>query len=146
MSTKYTLFVSGEATDFTRSTKSTVVDEAVAVRADQKVEVEVKTGAGTTVFYAAAPKQRVITVFTKPFTKVVPLSDAEAGLVPQGYAPAYKRPRNGAVVLRRESDIPEDPSRYAVLDTVLAAIVGYAETTRAAGKIMEKVGASRKES
>lgn len=138
MSTNYTLFaqvdVDGEftSTEFTRATKSTVVAAAEAYRVENKVAVEVRTAAGTTVFSLSRPKQRVVTRFTKPFTKTVTLRE---GTVPDGYVAAYERPQNHAAVLRNED--AEDESRYAVMDTATSTLIGYAATTRAAGALMK---------
>jgi hypothetical protein len=136
--TSYTVRIDGVDTDFSRSKKETAVSEATrALKAREGYVVEVVTGTGTVVFTAA---RRKITKFTKPGTKLVTLSDTVAALVPEGYAAAYERPRNGTVVLRREADIEEDDSRYAVLDVIAKGIVGYAETTRGAGQIMKTLG------
>lgn len=136
--TAYTVRVDGVDTDFTRTTKATAVTEAerrLTAREGYKVEVVTQTGA--VVFTVA---RRKVTKVTKPFTKVVEVAPEVAALVPEGYATAYERPRNGTVVLRREADIEDDDSRYAVLDTVAKAIAGYAETTRGAGQIMKSLG------
>jgi hypothetical protein len=136
--TTYTVHVDGVATDFTRTTKATVVTEAERrLSAKEGFKVEVVTQTGVVVFTAA---RRKVTKMTKPFTKTVEVSPEVAALIPEGYAAAYERPRNGTVVLRREVDLEEDDSRYAVLDTVAKAISGYAETTRGAGKIMKALG------
>jgi hypothetical protein len=136
--TAYTVRVDGVDTDFVRTTKATAVTEAERrLSAKEGYKVEVVTQTGTVVFTAA---RRKVTKVTKPFTKVIEVSPEIAALVPEGYATAYERPRNGTVVLRREADIEEDDSRYAVLDTVAKAIAGYAETTRGAGKIMKALG------
>ena len=136
--TAYTVRVDGVDTDFVRTTKATAVTEAERrLSAKEGYKVEVVTQTGTVVFTAA---RRKVTKVTKPFTKVIEVSPEIAALVPEGYATVYERPRNGTVVLRREADIEEDDSRYAVLDTVAKAIAGYAETTRGAGQIMKALG------
>lgn len=140
--TAYTVTVDSVATDFTRSKKESAVAEATRrLAAKEGYVVEVVTQTGTVVFRAA---RRRVTKFTKPFTKVVELPSDIAGLVPDGYAAAYIRSRNGAVVLRREADIEDDDSRYAVLDIVANTLAGYSETTRGAGQIMKALGAARK--
>lgn len=88
--------------------------------------------------------RRRITRHTPPFTKVIVLPEDLQDAVPDGYAAAYARYRNGAVVLRREEDLEEDTSRYAVLSTLSKEIVGYAETTRGAGALMRAMGEARK--
>lgn len=139
--TAYTVHVDGVATDFTRTTKATAVTEAERrLTAKEGFKVEVVTQTGTVVFTAARRKAAKV---TKPFTKVVEVAPEVAALVPEGYATAYERPRNGTVVLRREADIEDDDSRYAVLDVVAKAIAGYAETTRGAGKIMKNLGKAK---
>lgn len=139
--TAYTVHVDGVATDFTRTTKATVVTEAERrLAAKDGYKVEVVTQTGTVVFTAA---RRKVTKVTKPYTKVIEVSPEIAALVPDGYATSYERPRNGTVVLRREADIEEDDSRYAVLDTVAKSIAGYAETTRGAGQIMKSLGKAK---
>lgn len=140
--TTYTVFADSVATDFTRSKKDKAVAEAVRLlKAKSAVKVEVRTQTDTVVF---ADKRRNVTKVTKPFTKVIELPEDLQNAVPEGYAPAYARYRNGAVVLRREVDIEEDDSRYAVLSVAELKIVGYAETTRDAGAIMKEMGAVRK--
>ena len=137
--TQYTIVVNGETTDFTRSKKETAVAQAQAVLGEKgNWKVEVVTQTGTVVFTAARRKPER---FRAPaYTKTVALEPEIAALVPEGYAAAYERTRNGTVVLRREEDIVEDPSRYAVLDVVAKSLVGFAETTRDAGKIMKALG------
>lgn len=107
--------------------------------------VRVETEAGTEVFKAA---RRKVTVFTKPYTKTIDVSDELKALVPAGYVAAYARLRNGAMVLRREDEdeiqIEVDDSRYGVIDTVAGQFAGFAATTRDAGKIMKSLGAARK--
>lgn len=141
--TTYTVVLDGANTDIVRSKKESAVNQARTLLADRKgYRVQVVTGAGTVVFEAA---RRKITKFTKPFTKVVDLPEDIAALVPEGYAAAYTRPRNGAVVLRMEDpEVVEDPSLYAVLDTVAKTIADFAATTRDAGQIMKSLGKSRK--
>lgn len=140
--TKYTVRIDGVDTDFTRSKKETVVAEATRrLKAKEGYKVEVVTQAGNVVFTAA---RRKITKVTKPYTKTIELPEDLATAVPEGYAAAYARYRNGAVVLRREADIEDDDSRYAVLNVLTRTIAGYAETTRGAGQIMKGLGADRK--
>ena len=140
--TAYTVHVNGEATDFTRSTKATAVAHAEAVLAEKgNWKVEVVTQTGTVVFTAA--RRRPERFRARPFTKTVELTPDVAALVPEGYAAAYERTRNGTVVLRREADIEDDDSRYAVLDVVAKSLVGFAETTRGAGQIMKALGTAK---
>lgn len=135
--TTYTLVIDGTATDFVRSTKATVIKEADArIAAKDGYKAEVVTSGGKTVHTVS---RRKITKFTRPFTKVIDVPEDLADLVPAGYAAAYARYRNGAIVLRRESDIVEDPSRYAVISIVARSIAGYAATTRDAGQIMKSL-------
>jgi hypothetical protein len=140
--TQYTVLVNGETTDFTRSTKATAVAHAESVLGEKgNWKVEVVTQTGTVVFTATRRKPER---FRAPaYTKTVRLAPEIAELVPEGYAAAYERTRNGTVVLRREADIEDDDSRYAVLDVVAQELVGYAETTRAAGAIMKALGAAK---
>lgn len=140
--TQYTVLVNGETTDFTRSKKETAVAHAQSVLAEKgNWKVEVVTQTGTVVFSAA--RRRPERFRARPYTKTVELTPEVAKLVPEGYAAAYERTRNGTVVLRREEDIVEDPSRYAVLDVVAKSLVGFAETTRGAGKIMKALGSAK---
>lgn len=134
---KYTLFINGEATEFARSTKATVVAEADRLRTKEKVRdgIEVRTAAGH-VAYALKPiKARVITKHTKPFTKTIELPAELAALVPAGYVPAYERPRNDAVVLRNEG--ADEDERYAVMQRSTGTIVELVPTTRDAGQVMK---------
>lgn len=141
--TTYTLVVDGTATDFVRSTKQTVINEAnrqIKEKLGYKFEV-VTTASGKSVYRVA---RRHVTKFTKPYTKTVDLTPELAALVPAGYVAAYARPRNGAVVLRVvDKDLVEEDSRYAVLDVIVGSLAGYAPTTRIAGKIMKALPASR---
>jgi hypothetical protein len=140
--TQYTVLVNGETTDFTRSKKETAVAQAQAVLGEKgNWKVEVVTQTGTVVFEATRRKPERFRA--KPFTKTVTLEPEIAELVPEGYAAAYERTRNGTVVLRREADIEDDDSRYAVLDVVAKSLVGFAETTRAAGAIMKALGSAK---
>lgn len=130
------------ATEFTRSEKAKAVAEANRITQEQKFGARVVTGAGNVVHENAYPKQRVITVFTKPFTKVIELDEELQTLVPEGYVAAYRRPRNGAIVLRREVDVEledgeQDEARYLVISEAEGARVGFAPTTRVAGKLMQ---------
>lgn len=135
-STKYTLFVNDEATDFARSTKATVVAEALATRkGGEKNAIDVRTQAGTVVFALKPVKSRIVTVFTKPYTKTVEVDDAIRALLPAGYDVAYTRPRNDAAVLRSQ-EAPRS-SQYAVTRLSTGEVVGYAPTTREAGAIMK---------
>jgi hypothetical protein len=137
MATTYALVIDGTTTDFVRSTKATVVKEAdnrIARREGYKAQVV--TSGGKVVHTVS---RRKITKFTPPYTKVIEVPEDLKDLVPAGYAAAYARYRNGAIVLRRESDIVEDPSRYAVISIVAKSIAGYAATTRDAGQIMKSL-------
>lgn len=132
--TRYTLHVNGQPTDFARSTKATVIAEAERVRNHDRVDVAVVTQAGTEVFSLAAPKQRVVTKHTKPFTKTITVDEQLAALVLEGYEPAYRRPRNGATVLRNmEAELDE---RYAVVYDDESQ-PEFAPTTREAGQLMK---------
>lgn len=143
MSTKYSLQIQnvtgGEFADadFTRSTKATVIAEGDSRRKSDKVGYRVVTDKGTVVAEASVPKQRVITVHTPAFTKVIDLPEDLQKLVPEGYAAAYRRSRNGAIVLRREVDLEDDEARYLVISEAKGARVGGAPTTRAAGALMK---------
>lgn len=139
--TVYTVIADSTATEITKSKKEAAVAEAVRLlKSKAAIVVEVRTGAGTVVF---TQKRRNVTVFTAPYTKEITLTEDLQKAVPAGYAPAYARYRNGAVVLRRETDEVEDPSRYAVLSVAQKEIVGYAPTTRAAGALMKEMGKVR---
>jgi hypothetical protein len=139
-STKYFVQIDGVQTDKTFWKKSAATDAAqTALTAKQGFKVEVVTQTGTVVFTAA---RRKVTKFTSPYTKTVDIG-LYASLVPAGYVAAYQRLRNGAIVLRRETDEPEDPSRYAVLNTISCLIEGYAPTTRDAGQIMKAIGKAK---
>ena len=146
-STKYTLEVQTEkngefvATDFSRSTKATVVAEGDARRKAEKVGYRVVTASGTVVAEASKPNQRVITFFTKPYTRTQEVGEA-AALLPEGYVSAYARPRGGAV-LGRNMNAPKD-ARYVVVDERTNETLGFAPTTRAAGAIMTALTAKRK--
>lgn len=133
MATKYTLNVNGVPTDFARSTKATVVAEAESRRAADKVAVSVTTDAGNVVFELAAPKQRVITVHTKPFTKVIDVDETIQELVLAGYVAAHRRPRNGATLLRN-MEVEKDERYAIVFDN--GAETEFASTTREGGAIM----------
>lgn len=153
--TTYTVQAANEqgefvATGLKASKKDVAVAKAEALRAEQKVAVQVVTGAGTVVFEAAKPKLRVITVHTKPYTKDITdaLPDEVRALVPEGYTAAYRRPKNGAVVLRREVDLEledgeQDEQRYLVISEVKGKRVGFAPTTRAAGALMKGLKAGK---
>lgn len=134
---KYTIFQGGEATEFARSTKATVVAEAERLRTKDKVRdlIEVRTEVGTVVFALKEVKARVITKHTKPFTKVIDLPAEFAALVPAGYVAAYERPRNDAVVLRNEG--AEEDERYAVMRRSTGEVVELVGTTRDAGQVMK---------
>jgi len=136
MTTKYTLQVNGEATEFARSTKATVVAEADRLRKSGVREgIEVVTGAGHVAYALKAIKSRVITFHTKPYTKTITLDKEIASLVPKGYTAAYARLRNGAVVGRNlEADEDE---RYVVVAIATGEVAGHAATTREAGQIMK---------
>ena len=137
---KYTIFQAGQATDFARSTKATVVTEAERLRKSKVRDLlEVRTEAGNVVFALKEVKARVITKHTKPYTKTITLPAELQALVPAGYATAYERPRNDAVVLRREAEVEDDDSLYAVMQRSTGVIVDYAPTTRAAGQIMKSM-------
>lgn len=140
--TTYTIVLDTVAVDFTRSTKQTVINEANRlIKSKAGYKAEVVTSGGKVVHTVS---RRKITKFTPAYTKTVELAPELAAAVPEGYAAAYERLRNGAVVLRRENDIPEDPSRYAVLNTLTKVIEDYAATTRDAGQIMKAMGKARK--
>lgn len=141
--TTYTAFIGDTATDFTRSTKQTVVDHVTALRKNgERSELTVRTQAGNVVFGLKESKKRVITKHTKPFTKTITLPKELAKLVPAGYVAAYERPTNDATVLRNEN-APE-PERYAVTRRSTGEFVGFAETTRDAGQIMKAMRAEAK--
>jgi hypothetical protein len=141
--TRYVIAIDGANTDVKYSKKDRAINAARTHLAKKDgYVVQVFTEAGTEVFKAA---RRKVTKFTAPYTKTIDLPENLAALVPNGYVAAYARHRNGAVVLRLEDqDIVEDPSLYAVLDTVAGTLAGYAPTTRDAGKLMKALGASRK--
>lgn len=134
---KYTIFQGGEATDFARATKATVIAEADRLRTKDKVRdaLEVRTDKGNVVYELKEVKARVITKHTKPFTKTITLPEDLAKLVPAGYVPAYERPRNDAVVLRNEG--AEEDERYAVMQRSTGKIVDLVPTTRDAGQVMK---------
>jgi hypothetical protein len=140
--TTYALIVDDVVTDFVRTAKQPVIHEAnLRIAAKKGFKAQVVTSGGKIVHTVA---RRKITKHTKPFTKVIDLPEALAALVPEGYAAAYRRPRNAAIVLRRENDIPEDDSRYGVIDEIAGEFAGFAETTRDAGQLMKALGAARK--
>lgn len=134
---KYTIFLNGEPTEFARSTKATVVAEADRLRTKEKVRdlIEVRTATGHVAYALKAVKARVITVHTKPYTKTIELPSDLAKLVPAGYVPAYERPRNDAVVLRNEDADAEE--RYAVARRSTGELVELVATTRDAGQVMK---------
>lgn len=136
---KYTITVNGEATDFARATKATVVAEADRLRTKDKVRdaIAVVTDKGTEVYALKAIKARVITKHTKPFTKTIELPSDLAALVLDGYVAAYERPRNDAVVLRNES--AEESERYAVTRRSTGELVELVQTTRDAGAVMKSM-------
>lgn len=135
---KYTIFQGGEATEFARSTKATVVAEAERLRTKDKVRdlIEVRTEAGTVVFALKEVKSRVITKHTKPYTKTITLPDELQALVPDGYTAAYERPRNDAVVGRNLDADPEE--RYSVTRRSTGEQLGLVATTREAGQVMKE--------
>lgn len=130
--TKYTAFLNNEATDFTRSTKATVIAHVEGLRKDgEKGALEVRTQTGHVAFALAAIKTRNVTVHTRPFTKTVEVSKTLARLVPKGYVVAYVRTQNDTAVLRNKSN------RKDLLVTRLSTgeVLGTATTTREAGAI-----------
>ncbi len=134
--TTYTAFLNDEATDFSRSTKATVVKHVEGLRqAGEKGALEVRTGTGHVAFALKAIKTRVITKHTKPFTKTVEVPKALQALVVKGYVVAYTRPQNDTAVLRSKK-APKTES-YVVTRLSTGAILGYAETTRGAGAIQK---------
>lgn len=138
----YTIRLDDQDLAFTFSKKERAVAKALELlRQKWGYVAEVLTPAGNVSERFA---RRRITKHTKPFTKVIDLPEDLANVVPEGYAAAYARYRNGAVVLRREEDLEEDTSRYAVLSTLSKEIVGYSETTRGAGALMKEMGIARK--
>lgn len=140
---QYTIHVNGTATDFARSTKATVVAEADRLRTKEKVRdlIEVRTAAGSVVYSLKAVKARVITKHTKPFTKTIDLPEDLAALVPDGYVPAYERPRNDAVVLRND-ELKGGEDFYAVARRSTGEVVAYVGTTRDAGQVMKEMKVS----
>lgn len=144
-STKYTVLVNGEATDFTRSTKATVIAEADRLRRDgERAAISVVTGAGTEVYALKEVKRKVFSFRTKPYTKTIELPGDLAKLVAAGYVAAYERPNKDAVVLRNEG--AEEDERYAVARRSTGEILELVPTTRDAGQVMKslprvKVGA-----
>jgi hypothetical protein len=137
--TQYIVRVNGDLTDYVRSTKATAVTEADRVYADlnRRANVDVVTGTGHVAYALNLVKARIITKFTRPFTKVITLPAEIAALVPEGYVTAYARLTHDATVLRRTSDIPEDDSRWAVMNTSTGEIVAYVPSTRDAGQVMK---------
>lgn len=132
----YTIFTGGEATDFHRATKATVVAEADRLRkAKVRDLIEVRTDKGGVVYELKAIKARVITKHTKPYTKTIELPSDLAALVLDGYVAAYERPRNDAVVLRNET--AEEDERYAVTRRSTGELVELVATTREAGQVMK---------
>lgn len=135
--TRYIVQIDAVSSDKSYTKKDRAVTAArEALAAKEGYVVTVRTEAGTEVFRAA---RRRITKVTPAGTKVVDLPAEFKALVPAGYAAAYMRLRNGAAVLRRETDETEDDSRYAVLDLIAKSIAGYAPTTRDAGQIMKRL-------
>ena len=134
---KYTIFQGGEATEFVRSTKATVVAEAARLRTKEKVRdlIEVRTEAGTVVHSLKEVKARVITKHTKPYTKTITLPEELQALVPEGYTAAYERTRNDAVVGRNLDADPEE--RYSVTRRSTGELVALVPTTRDAGQVMK---------
>jgi hypothetical protein len=146
--TAYTLFVQTEKdgefvpTDYKRSKKGAVIAEAEKRRATEKVGVSVRTETGTEVFFGKKPNKRVITRFTKPYTLTIDLGGEDlVALVPEGYVPAYHRPRNEAFVLRNDEKKGTDEF-YLVLDHS-GNELGFAMTTRAAGALMKGAKAAK---
>lgn len=137
--TTYIVTTNGVADSKPFSRKDKAISAAEGAFAAGAKSVSVATAAGTVVFSAAKSKR-----YAKPFTRVVNLSPEHAELVPAGYVAAYERVRNGAVVLRRETDEPEDDSRYAVLDTTNGVLAGFGATTRHVGAIMKSLGNQHK--
>lgn len=141
-STTYTAFLNGEATDFHRTTKATVVAHVEGLRkGGEKGALEVRTQTGHVAFAIPAIKTRNVTVHTKPFTKTVEVPKALRRLVPKGYVVAYVRTQNDTAVLRSTK------VRNDLLVTRLSTgeVLGTATTTREAGAIqaaqsIKKVG------
>jgi hypothetical protein len=130
--TQYTAFLNGEATDFTRSTKATVVAHVEGLRkGGEKGALEVRTQTGHVAFALAAQKTRNVTVHTKPFTKTVEVPKAIQRLVPKGYVVAYVRTQNDTAVLRSK----KDRSDLIVTRLSTGEVLGRATTTREAGAI-----------
>lgn len=133
---QYTIHLNGTPTDFTRSTKATVVAEADRLRkSKERSLIEVVTAAGNVVYSLKEVKARVITKHTKPFTKTIELPAEFAALVPAGYVAAYERPRNDAVVLRNEG--ADEDERYAVMRRSTGEVLELVPTTRDAGQVMK---------
>lgn len=134
--TKYTARLNGEALDFTRSTKATVVAHVEALRkGGEKGLLEVTTATGHVAFALPAIKTRVITKHTKPFTKTVEVPKALQALVLKGYVVAYTRPQNDTAVLRSKK-APKSEA-YVVTRLSTGEVLGHAETTRGAGAIQK---------
>lgn len=134
--TKYVLKVGGEAVDFVRSSKATVVAEADRLRkSGERALIEVVTGTGHVAYALKESKARVVTFHTKPYTKTIDLPKDIKSLVPKGYEAAYERPRNGAVVARNLK--ADEDERYVVVNRATGEVVDYAPTTREAGQIMK---------
>lgn len=134
--TKYTARINGTDTDFSRSTKATVVAHVEALRkGGEEGLLEVVTATGHVAFALAPVKHRVITRHTKPFTKTVEVPAALRKLVLKGYEVAYTRPANDTAVLRSKK-APKTEA-YVVTRLTTGAILGYAETTRGAGAIQK---------
>lgn len=135
--TTYIIRINGVQSEKTYGKKDRAVAVATEAFENGARVVTVHTASGTEVFTAAKAKVGA----AAPYTRLVTLRTEHLALVPLGYAPAYERRRNGAVVLRRENDIPEDPERYAVLDTTNGLLAGFGGTTRHVGQIMKSLKA-----
>lgn len=134
--TKYTAFIADEATDFTRSTKATVIAHVEGLRKNgEKGALEVRTQTGHVAFALKAIKTRVVTVHTKPFTKTVEVPASLRKLVLKGYEVAYTRPQNDTAVLRSKK-APKSEA-YVVTRLSTGEVLDYAETTRGAGAIQK---------
>lgn len=131
--TKYTARINGTDTEFARSTKATVVAHVEALRkGGEKGLLEVVTGTGHVAFAIAAARTHNVTKHTKPFTKTIALPK---GLhLPKGYAAAYERPKNDALVARNLKASKDE--RYVVVRRTSGEVLGFTATTREAGQVM----------
>ena len=131
--TKYTARVNGTDTDFSRTTKATVVAHVEALRkGGEKGLLEVVTQTGHVAFVLAAVKTRNITRHTKPYTKTI---DLPKGLkLPKTYVAAYERPKNDALVARSLKANADE--RYAVVRRSTGEVLAFVPTTRDAGQAM----------